>query len=167
MAALERTETGGFSIGESVTISELDEMSEEDRVQRLIPTESLFYTLEKVELPAFYEKLCRGGCEIYQKKLRSDFAVGQRVRLYGAGGFFAEMVLQPLGANTKGSQFLEPDGNFPNHAPNPENADAMDCVSKATIDADADFGVMYLLPLIAKKLDELNSSIVVFVAGSR
>jgi hypothetical protein len=32
---------------------------------------------------------------------------------------------------------------------------------------DGDFGVMYELPLIAKKLDELNSSIVVFVAGSR
>uniref|UniRef100_A0A2P2LUC4 Phosphoglucomutase isoform X2 n=1 Tax=Rhizophora mucronata TaxID=61149 RepID=A0A2P2LUC4_RHIMU len=29
----------------------------------------------------------------------------------GAGGFFAEKVLEPLGANTSGSQFLEPDGN--------------------------------------------------------
>lgn len=34
-------------------------------------------------------------------------------------------VLAPLGADTTGSQFLEPDGTFPNHIPNPENKDAM------------------------------------------
>lgn len=34
-------------------------------------------------------------------------------------------VLAPLGADTAGSQFLEPDGTFPNHIPNPENKDAM------------------------------------------
>ena len=32
----------------------------------------------------------------------------------GAGGFFVDKVLKPLGADTSGSQFLEPDGNFPN-----------------------------------------------------
>ena len=37
----------------------------------------------------------------------------------GAGGFFASQVLQPLGADTTGSQFLEPDGYFPNHVLNP------------------------------------------------
>ena len=35
----------------------------------------------------------------------------------GAGGFFAEKVLNSLGADTTGSQFLEPDGRFPNHIP--------------------------------------------------
>lgn len=34
-------------------------------------------------------------------------------------------VLQPLGADISGSQFLEPDGTFPNHIPNPENKAAM------------------------------------------
>jgi phosphomannomutase len=33
----------------------------------------------------------------------------------GAGGFYASKVLAPLGADTTGSQFLEPDGSFPNH----------------------------------------------------
>lgn len=61
----------------------------------------------------------------------------------GAGGFYAYNVLEPLGADISGSVYLEPDGNFPNHAPNPENAQAMACVSKATIDADADFGVIF------------------------
>lgn len=61
----------------------------------------------------------------------------------GAGGFYAKDVLEALGADTSGSLYLEPDGNFPNHAPNPENAQAMECVSKATADADADFGVIF------------------------
>ena len=43
----------------------------------------------------------------------------------GAGGFYAEKILEPLGADVSASQFLEPDGTFPNHAPNPENKEAM------------------------------------------
>ncbi len=61
----------------------------------------------------------------------------------GAGGFYATDVLEPLGADISGSIYLEPDGNFPNHTPNPENAQAMECVSKATADANADFGVIF------------------------
>lgn len=38
---------------------------------------------------------------------------------------FDVQVLAPLGADTSGSQFLEPDGTFPNHIPNPENKEAM------------------------------------------
>mgnify|MGYP006083283405 FL=1 len=33
----------------------------------------------------------------------------------GSGGFFATDVLAPLGADVSGSQFLDPDGTFPNH----------------------------------------------------
>ncbi len=61
----------------------------------------------------------------------------------GAGGFFAEKVLQPLGANTKGSQFLEPDGNFPNHIPNPENKTAMQSICEAVKATGADFGIIF------------------------
>ena len=43
----------------------------------------------------------------------------------GAGGFFATKVLTQLGADISGSQFLEPDGMFPNHIPNPEDKNAM------------------------------------------
>ena len=90
MATLCRTETGGFSISKSVTIDNLKEMSEEELNERLIPTESLFSSLPKVKLPAFYEKLCRSGCEIYQKKLKTDIAIGTRVRICSENGeFFA------------------------------------------------------------------------------
>ena len=90
MATLERTYAGGFSIENSVSISELDQMSEEERLSRLIPTEALFEELPKVCLSEFFEKLCRGGCEIYQKKIRTSLPVGKRVRIADKDGkFFA------------------------------------------------------------------------------
>lgn len=61
----------------------------------------------------------------------------------GVGGFYATDVLAPLGADITGSQFLEPDGMFPNHIPNPENAEAMDSVSSATIKSKADLGIIF------------------------
>ena len=61
----------------------------------------------------------------------------------GVGGFYAENVLKPLGADTEGSQFLEPDGMFPNHIPNPENADAMKSICSAVINSKADFGIIF------------------------
>ncbi len=61
----------------------------------------------------------------------------------GAGGFFVDQVLQPLGADTTGSQFLEPDGRFPNHIPNPENAEAMQALRDAVCRQNADFGIIF------------------------
>lgn len=61
----------------------------------------------------------------------------------GAGGFFAEKVLGALGADTAGSQFLEPDGTFPNHIPNPDNKEAMDSIRQAVLDNHADLGVIF------------------------
>ena len=61
----------------------------------------------------------------------------------GAGGFYVEKVLQPLGADTTGSQFLEPDGSFPNHIPNPEDHAAMAAITKAVADNQADFGIIF------------------------
>lgn len=61
----------------------------------------------------------------------------------GAGGFFADKVLKPLGADTQGSQFLDPDGSFPNHIPNPEDKDAMESLREAVIKNKADFGIIF------------------------
>lgn len=60
----------------------------------------------------------------------------------GAGGFYEEM-LRELGAWTEGSQFLEPDGHFPNHIPNPENKEAMASISAAVKKAGADLGIIF------------------------
>lgn len=61
----------------------------------------------------------------------------------GSGGFFADLVLQPLGADTAGSQFLDPDGHFPNHIPNPEDPGAVASASAAVRRAHADLGVIF------------------------
>lgn len=61
----------------------------------------------------------------------------------GAGGFYASNVLVPLGANTDGSQFLEPDGYFPNHIPNPENPTAMKSICDKVKEVKADFGIIF------------------------
>ncbi len=61
----------------------------------------------------------------------------------GAGGFFVDRVLKPLGADTTGSQFLDPDGMFPNHEPNPENDEAMESIQKAVLKSRADLGIIF------------------------
>ena len=61
----------------------------------------------------------------------------------GAGGYFVSDVLEPLGADTTGSQFLEPDGRFPNHIPNPEAAEAIEAIERAVRDNDADLGIIF------------------------
>lgn len=61
----------------------------------------------------------------------------------GAGGFFAERVLEPLGADTAGSLYLEPNGYFPHHQPNPENAAAMAAITNAVIESRADMGIIF------------------------
>ena len=61
----------------------------------------------------------------------------------GAGGFFAGRILTPLGADTTGSRFLNPDGHFPNHVPNPEDPAAMRAIKEAVIESDADLGLIF------------------------
>jgi len=61
----------------------------------------------------------------------------------GAGGFFARDVLAPLGADVSASRFLEPDGYFPNHVPNPEDHTAMKSISEAVIEGKCDLGVIF------------------------
>ena len=61
----------------------------------------------------------------------------------GAGGFYADKVLKPLGANTDGSRFLDPDGSFPNHIPNPEDKTAMRSIMDAVEETKADLGIIF------------------------
>lgn len=61
----------------------------------------------------------------------------------GAAGFFADKVIEKLGGDSTGSQFLNPDGSFPNHVPNPEAKEAIDSLKKAVLDNKADFGIIF------------------------
>ena len=56
----------------------------------MVPTVDLFKSLPAINLSPFYERLFRSGCAIQQKKLKCDFPLSQRLRIYGAdGSFFA------------------------------------------------------------------------------
>ncbi|MCR5042320.1 MAG: phosphomannomutase/phosphoglucomutase [Clostridia bacterium] len=61
----------------------------------------------------------------------------------GVGGFFATDVLAPLGADVSGSVYLEPDGTFPNHVPNPEAPEAMDSLRRAVLDSGSELGLCF------------------------
>ena len=52
-------------------------------------------------------------------------------------------MLAPLGADTAGSRYLDPDGHFPNHVPNPELPEAMDSIRAAVLESHADFGIIF------------------------
>ena len=99
---------------------------------------------QKAFLPTYQELLAAR----IRKGLETDMAkplLGLHVVVdagNGAGGFYAGL-LESLGAWVEGSQFLEPDGHFPNHIPNPENADAMASLRGAVLDAGADLGVIF------------------------
>ena len=88
MASLCRTLAGGFTIKDAHTLESIEALTPEERVSLLMPTESLFYDLEAIRLPEFYERLSRNGCEIYLKKINASLALGQRVRLCSQNGNF-------------------------------------------------------------------------------
>lgn len=88
MATLRRTSAGGFDISDATTLEALEKMSIDERAAQLKPVEELFATLDEIKLPAFYEKLCRNGCEIYQKKIKTSVATGNRVRICTSDGHF-------------------------------------------------------------------------------
>ncbi|MDD6447195.1 phosphomannomutase/phosphoglucomutase [Oscillospiraceae bacterium LCP25S3_E10] len=129
-----------------------------------LESEDITALLENAENKNFVDN-CNGGTtktvdymSQYCKHLRDMICKGVNSKNYhkplegfkivvdagnGAGGFYADKVLAPLGADTTGSQFLEPDGMFPNHVPNPEDAVAMSFISKAVLDNKADLGVIF------------------------
>ena len=61
----------------------------------------------------------------------------------GAAGFFPGQILAPLGADVNGSAYLDPDGMFPNHVPNPENKTAMEAICSSVLANKADLGVIF------------------------
>uniref|UniRef100_A0A1J3FNZ8 phosphoglucomutase (alpha-D-glucose-1,6-bisphosphate-dependent) n=1 Tax=Noccaea caerulescens TaxID=107243 RepID=A0A1J3FNZ8_NOCCA len=102
-------------------------------------------SIKKVDYMAVYTsglvKAVRRAAEDLEKPLEGFHIVVDAGN--GAGGFFAAKVLEPLGAITSGSQFLEPDGMFPNHIPNPEDKSAIEAITKAVLDNKADLGIIF------------------------
>ena len=96
MCSLRRAASGSFTLDTAYTIEALEAMSDEERLACLLPTEALFSDLEKLMLPAFYERLADNGQPIHLKKLyrgkydETRYTVGQRMTVCGENkGFFA------------------------------------------------------------------------------
>lgn len=110
MASLRRTRAGGFGLADAVSAGTLEAMSPAEREALLLPVESLFADLPAVRLPAFYERLCRSGCEIYLSKIGLSYPAGKRLRLLGDDGrFFAlgEVRSYPAGEAAKAIKTFE------------------------------------------------------------
>jgi len=89
MTSLIRTKTGAFSLENAHTLEELETLSLSEREKLLLPTELLFTHLPTVRLSEFFAKLSRNGCEIYQKKIGTDFPLGTMLRVCDKNGFYA------------------------------------------------------------------------------
>lgn len=85
--------------------------------------------------------------DIIRKGTNSEYPLkGQKIVVdagNGSGGFFASKILEKLGADTSGSLYLEPDGNFPNHEPNPENLEAIKAIRNQILQFNADLGIIF------------------------
>lgn len=89
MTSLCRAEAAGFSLAEAHTLSELEAMTEEERLSLLVPVEHLFRHLPAVRVEEFYARLLRHGQRPAKRKLKINYPVGTRLRLVDANGFFA------------------------------------------------------------------------------
>ncbi|MBO5440144.1 MAG: tRNA pseudouridine(55) synthase TruB [Clostridia bacterium] len=89
MSELERTKSGNFTLNNAYTIDQIEKMSVEEREKLVQPIEELFMEAPSVTLSDFYSKLCHSGCEIYQKKIKTDYPVDEFIRICDKDGFFA------------------------------------------------------------------------------
>ena len=89
MSALEREKSGSFTLSQAVCVREIEAMTMKEREGLLLRTEDLFAAYPVFCLPAFFDCLVANGCRVKTKKLGLEGPVGQRLRLYRDGVFFA------------------------------------------------------------------------------
>lgn len=130
------TNEGGLEKGDITAILEIAQDGAYTKAQGGTQTEVAFIDVYAADLVAKIREKTGSDKPLEGFKIVVDAG-------NGAGGFFVDKVLKPLGASTEGSQFLDPDGSFPNHIPNPEDATAMKAITKAVLDNNADFGIIF------------------------
>lgn len=126
--------------------SDISQILQNAQDESFLPNTDNGTVTEKDFMSIYSKQLCDMICkevnaEDYQHPLKGFKIVVDAGN--GAGGFYATKVLQPLGADTTGSRYLEPDGMFPNHVPNPEDETAMASICEAVLQANADLGVIF------------------------
>lgn len=81
MTSLKRLRCGNFKLDDAYKLEDLENLSFEERIMRLTPSEKLF-DYPEIRLSGFYTKLCLNGCEIYQKKINTSYPLGTDVKIY-------------------------------------------------------------------------------------
>jgi len=89
MASLVRTRSGDFTLGDCVSVDDLDNMTFEERLKLPKPVESLFCKLDAITVNDYHAKLVRGGAYLYQKKLKCSFPDGTMIRIRHRDEFIA------------------------------------------------------------------------------
>ena len=89
MKTLVRLSASGYTIDEAKTLTELEEMTREERESLIYPQEDVLKKYECVILPEFFSRLAHAGQEIYLHKIKKDYKVGTVLRIADADGFFA------------------------------------------------------------------------------
>lgn len=130
------TPDGGLGSGDIDEILDLAEKGE-----------SLPRKKGSAEQADFMESYCNKLIEVVRNGTgKSAPLFGKRIIVdasNGSGGFFVKQVLQQLGAITDGSINVEPDGDFPAHAPNPEDPVAINALREAVLENRAELGVIF------------------------
>ncbi len=127
----------GSDIGEIIALADEKTSLFCEEKGKCVPTEYM---------PTYAARLRKMICESVGKTEKDKPLSGYHIIVdagNGAGGFYAKDVLAPLGADITGSQFLEPDGTFPNHIPNPEDGTAMESICNAVKTSGADLGLIF------------------------
>ncbi len=84
----------------------------------------------------------------YQEKIYNMFgAIGKNIKVVvdsanATGGIVAPRLYRDLGCEVT-ELFSEPDGNFPNHHPNPSDIKTLDAIRKEVVEQNADFGIAF------------------------
>lgn len=132
---------GGLNKGDITEILDMAQGSE-------IPVQTGRGAVIKADLMSTYSRYLRDKItgEVKNDACPEKPLTGLRIVVdagNGAGGFYARDILEPLGADIEGSQYLEPDGRFPNHTPNPEDKEAMRSICEAVKANHADLGLIF------------------------
>lgn len=113
------------------------------------------YTLEAYEKQNFSTGAIAAGnlytCDIiplYIEKISNNFAaIGEGIKIVvdsanATGGVVAPELYRNLGCEVI-ELFSEPDGNFPNHHPNPSDEKTLDVLKKTVVENKADCGIAF------------------------
>lgn len=133
---------GGLEHEDITQILELADSQNAEENKKSFITQSKIFDLIEVYSEHLKSSICKAlnSCEKDKPLSGLKIVVDSG---NGASGFFVNQILEPLGCNTEGSQFLNPDGSFPNHIPNPENKEAMKSIQNATVKNKADLGLIF------------------------